>query len=69
MNTTLNDFTTIRISRSLKAKLDSITSKNESYDQILKKVIGSSLAIRAVEANFISELKKKKYVDFDDIEW
>ncbi len=65
----INNYTTIRISRELKSKLDSISSKNESYDDVLEKVINSSLAIKSVEKDIISELKKKKYVDFDDIEW
>jgi len=69
MTQAINNFTTIRITRDLKNKLDSISSKNESYSDILDKIVSESLAVRTIENSIVSELKNKKYVDFDDIEW
>jgi len=65
----INNFTTIRITKTLKNKLDSISSKNESYSDILDKIVNESLAVKTIEKSFIEGLQKRKYVDFDDIEW
>ena len=69
MTEIMNSFTTIRITRDLKDKLDKISSKNESYCDILDKIVSKDLAVRGIEDSIVSELKNKRYVDFDDIEW
>jgi hypothetical protein len=64
-----NDFTTIRVSKLLKEKLDTLCGKNETYNDLLEKFIDSSYDLRLMEKEILDELKKKKYVEFDDIEW
>jgi predicted transcriptional regulator len=65
----VKDYTTIRISRDLKDKLDNITLKSETYDEVLGKLIGQSHTTRFIEKSIIEELDKKKFVKLEDIEW
>ena len=69
MSQALNNYTTIRISRELKSKLDKMSSKNETYSEVLDKIVSGSFAYRQVEESIIDELKTKKYVSLDDIKW
>lgn len=69
MSQALNDYTTIRISRELKSKIDKMTLKSETYSEVLDKIISGSFAYRQVEESIVDELKTKKYVDLDDIKW
>lgn len=64
-----NPFTTIRITRSLKNKLDKISSKNDSYATILEKIIDNSYFTKNIESSIVKELQKNRYVDFEDINW
>ena len=69
MTEAIRRYTTIRISKDLKKKLDSVTSKNESYDEVLEKLIEESHSIKTVERSFLREMERKRYVKFEDIQW
>lgn len=62
-------YTTIRITRTLKDKLNNIATKNETYSDVLEKVIEESLTIKAVERKILNAVRTKQYEDLDDIEW
>lgn len=64
-----NTFTTIRISKTLKNRLNKISSKGETYNDILEKLLNESQTAQIVENTIIDELKKKKYIEFGDIKW
>ena len=63
------EYTTIRVTKALKSQIDRIASKKESYSDVLTRIVGESFAFRQIEESILDEVKKRKYVNLDDIDW